>query len=113
MNFEEYQKLAETTAGKFPEEERIFWTLITTLGLTGEAGEVADYLKKVYGHGHKLDEVKLMKELGDVLWYVADICTKLNISLDDVASLNIEKLKARYGEGFSQQKSQNRKVGDI
>src|SRR3990167_2912514 len=111
MNFEEYQELANTTAGAFPEEEIIFWTLITILGLTGETGEVADYLKKVYGHGHKLDEVKLKKELGDVLWYVADICTKLNVSLDEVAKLNIEKLKNRYPEGFSQHKSQNRNIG--
>ena len=113
MNFEEYQKSALKTAGGFPEEERKFWTMITTLGLAGEAGEVADYIKKVFGHGHTLDAEKLKKELGDVLWYVSDICSKFGFSLDEVAKLNVEKLKARYPNGFSQAMSQNRKEGDI
>jgi NTP pyrophosphatase (non-canonical NTP hydrolase) len=112
MDFKEYQDQASRTAGSFPETERVRWTLITTLGLCGEAGEVADYLKKVYGHGHQLDPNKLKKEIGDVLWYLADICTKYNFSLEEIAQLNVEKLKARYPEGFSQERSQNRNPKD-
>ncbi len=113
LTFEDYQNLSLKTAGKFEEADRVKWTLITTLGLAGEAGEVADYLKKVYGHGHQLDPVKLKKELGDVLWYLADVCSKHGISLGEVAQLNIEKLRARYPEGFSEAASQARKPGDI
>ena len=113
MNFDEYQAEATKTAGGFEEEDRQFWTLISTLGLTGEAGEVSDYIKKVFGHKHKLDGDKLKKELGDVLWYVSDLCSKFGFSLDEVAKLNVEKLKARYPEGFSPDKSVNRKEGDI
>ena len=113
MNLKEYQDLAKTTAGEFSEEERTIWTLVSALGLCGEAGEVADYLKKIYGHGHQLDYVKLKKELGDVLWYLADICTKFGVSLDEVAQLNIDKLKKRYPSGFSVEASVNRKKEDI
>lgn len=111
MNFNEYQELCSRTAGGHLSLE--MGRIVSTLGLAGEAGEVADYLKKVFGHGHQLDLVKLKKELGDVMWYVSDICSKFGISLDEVATLNIEKLKARYPEGFSMEKSQNRKPGDI
>jgi NTP pyrophosphatase (non-canonical NTP hydrolase) len=113
MRFDEYQELAGRTAGTFSEEERITKILISTLGLAGEAGEVADFLKKIYGHNHTFDVTKLKKELGDVLWYVADICTKFGIDMDEVAALNIEKLRARYPNGFDPVKSQNRKPGDV
>ncbi len=113
MEFKKYQELADSTAGVFEESERTHWTLITALGLAGEAGEVADYLKKVYGHGHTLDEAKLKKELGDVLWYLADMCTKFDFSLNEVALLNIEKLKSRYPSGFDFEKSKNRQEGDV
>ena len=111
MDFKEYQDLSKKTSKQYSEGS-IFGILISALGLAGEAGETADYLKKVYGHGHKLDIVKLKKEIGDCLWYAADLCTRHNISLDDVASLNIEKLKERYPLGFSQEKSVNRAPSD-
>jgi NTP pyrophosphatase (non-canonical NTP hydrolase) len=82
--------------------------LIWTLGLAGEAGEVADYLKKVRGHGHSLDHGKMAKELGDVLWYLAVVADSFGFTLDDVARLNIEKLLARYPEGFTVAASINR-----
>lgn len=79
------------------------------LGITGEAGEVADLLKKYIGHGHPLDRDKLIKELGDVLWYLAAICSHQRIQLSDVARANIAKLEARYPQGFSHEASINRK----
>ena len=78
------------------------------LGLTGEAGEVADMIKKSVFHRHELDTEKLMKELGDVLWYVAAICSKLEWTLEDVMQMNIKKLMARYPDGYSSTASQIR-----
>ena len=82
--------------------------LLCALGLCGEAGEVAELLKKHYGHGHDLDRQALAKELGDVLWYVAALATRFSLSLDAIASENIAKLQARYPEGFSEERSKNR-----
>ena len=80
------------------------------LGLTGEAGEVSDMIKKYIFHGHDLDRDDLVKELGDVCWYVALISRAIGVNLEDVMSLNIEKLKKRYPEGFSEEASINRKA---
>jgi len=78
------------------------------LGLCGEAGEVAELLKKHLYHGHPLDREKLRNELGDVLWYVATLASDLGIPLSDVASGNVDKLRRRYPEGFSVERSVNR-----
>lgn len=85
-------------------------TQIATLGLgiAGEAGEVADLLKKHLGHGHDLDRDKLKAELGDVLWYVACLADRLGIRLSEVADANVEKLKRRYPYGFDSARSIHR-----
>jgi len=59
-------------------------------------------------HGHELDMTKVMFELGDILWYVAEMCTAFNFRLNSVAAENIDKLQARYGTGFSTEASINR-----
>lgn len=106
MNFNEYQKLANTTANK---ENTTKEALVNVgLGLTGEAGEVADLIKKNLCHGHDLDKEKLHKELGDVLWYLAYAAETLGTSLEEIAKMNIDKLKKRYPEGFSTDASVNR-----
>lgn len=79
------------------------------LGISGEAGEVADMIKKYLYHGHKMDYSKLIKELGDVLWYIAELADVAGYTLEDVARCNIEKLKERYPDGFSEEASINRK----
>lgn len=79
------------------------------LGLTGEAGEVADSIKKTIFHGHKMDYDGLVKELGDVCWYLALLCHAIDVPLEEVMIRNIEKLKKRYPEGFSESASINRK----
>lgn len=71
------------------------------LGLAGEAGETVDHIKKYLHHDVPIDQEKLVKELGDVLWYVAELCTALGITLSEVANVNIEKLLARYPEKFT------------
>lgn len=82
---------------------------IYALGLSAEAGEAADVVKKIVGHGHPIDEVKLNKELGDVQWYLAAVATKFNVTLGDIAVLNLEKLGARYKTGkFTSHESQFR-----
>jgi NTP pyrophosphatase (non-canonical NTP hydrolase) len=79
------------------------------LGLAGEAGEIADYVKKWVGHGKVFDLDHVEKELGDVLWYVNRMTRRLGKTLRGVAMTNIAKLKARYPQGFSHEASENRK----
>jgi NTP pyrophosphatase (non-canonical NTP hydrolase) len=96
MNFTEYQELAKSTA-IYPSS---FAKVYPALGLCGEAGEVAEKIKKVIRDGvdylHEEEfKAELTKELGDVLWYVAALASDLDISLDDVAEKNVEKLASR------------------
>lgn len=79
------------------------------MGISGEAGEVTDLLKKSLFHGHKLDREAVIKELGDVMHYLAGIAYMLDVPLEDVATANIEKLRKRYPDGFSMEASVNRK----
>jgi NTP pyrophosphatase (non-canonical NTP hydrolase) len=96
MTLEEYQKKSRETA-VYPGAGNNF--IYPTLGLAGEAGEVAEKIKKVLRDDNNLvsEEKKeeLKKELGDVLWYLAQISTELGLSLEDVAAFNIEKLQSR------------------
>ncbi|MCS7041056.1 MAG: nucleoside triphosphate pyrophosphohydrolase family protein [Caldilineales bacterium] len=106
LSLNDYQQLALRTAGNHGDFER---TLIyTTLGLNGEAGEVAELVKKAFFHGHELPREKLKHELGDVLWYVAVLAQAMGWSLEDVAQENIAKLARRYPEGFSGERSRHR-----
>lgn len=99
MELNEYQKAALETA-VYPESMNINYP---TLGLCGEAGEVADKVKKVYRDhdGEFTPEIKkeIIKECGDVLWYVAVLAHDLGFSLDEVAAMNIAKLASRKQRG--------------
>lgn len=106
MTINEYQKLAMTTLN--PELGKKDVLINGVMGLCGEAGEVIDIVKKHLAQGHELDREKIIKELGDVAWYMAEIATVLDVELEDVLAQNIEKLKKRYPEGFSTEKSVNR-----
>jgi NTP pyrophosphatase (non-canonical NTP hydrolase) len=99
MVFSEYQRAAARTAAASDDAARD--TLVSAIGLCGEAGEVAEHIKKHLGHGKRLDHVSLSYELGDVLWYVADIATRYGLDLGQIASQNIAKLCDRYPEGFT------------
>ena len=81
---------------------------ICGLGIAGEAGEVADLIKKEVGHRHEENAQKVSEELGDVLWYVARIADLYGLPLSVIATANIEKLKARYPDGFETERSINR-----
>lgn len=78
------------------------------LGLAGESGEVADHLKKYIFQGHELDKQHLSKELGDISWYLATSAHALGIPLSTIFDENIAKLRKRYPEGFSMERSINR-----
>lgn len=103
----DYQRAALTTSGgaSLSPEMRL---AVAALGLTGEAGEVADLLKKHLGHGHDLDRVQVQKEIGDVCWYIAELCNCLSLRLDVVLANNLAKLQRRYPQGFSTSASINR-----
>ncbi len=115
MTGNEYQKLAFRTCNLSNSKQSIMFSDMLyhgVLGLTSEAGEVAGLLQKVY-QGHGFDKEHMKKELGDCMWMIAEICTALDLSLDDVMQTNIDKLKARYPTGFSTDKSLYRAEGDI
>lgn len=106
MDFSEYQKLAMTTRNKDMNMKDML--VNSVMGLNGEAGEAIDLVKKHLYHNHELDIDKLKLELGDVLWYLAEAAEALDMSLEDIAKANIDKLKKRYPEGFDSKKSINR-----
>ena len=127
MDMETYQELALRTAPGGPPRnsktaaldltgEQKQW-LLGTLGLCGEAGELAEVIKKHVFHGHPMDaetRSKLRKECGDCLWYLNYIASLLDRNLGEIADLNIEKLTSRYPEGtFSTERSIHRAVGDV
>ena len=93
MNFNEYQKLARSTA-VYPEEHKVVYP---ALGLCGEAGEVADKIKKTIRGDSSLVDVtgNIAGELGDVLWYLAILADDLGVELEDVAKWNVDKLQRR------------------
>lgn len=102
MTPNEYQKGVERTlTDKMPNlsdaDLGILWNAI---GVAGEAGELAELAKKQIFHEHGLDVEKWKKEIGDVLWYLTACCTKLGLTLEECMIHNIEKLKARYPDGW-------------
>ena len=133
MTGSEYQKLAmRTNDGKG--SERLYKKLFTgkvedfhitkdlndmggvlngCLGLSGEAGEVLDMVKKWVFHEKELDKEHLKKEIGDVMWYVAMLCESFCFDLDEILQMNVDNLMARYPEGFDTDKANNRNPGDI
>ena len=108
MTINEYQQLAMTTLNKDLSKKDIL--INGVMGLCGEAGEAIDIVKKHLAQGHELDREHLIKEIGDVAWYLAELATVLDISLEEVLQRNIDKLKKRYPEGFDYEKSLKREV---
>ena len=106
MKVNEYQELALRTLN--PELDKKDVLINGVMGLCGESGEVIDLVKKHLAQGHDLDKEKLAKELGDIAWYLAETAWAIGYDLEDVFKMNIEKLKKRYPEGFSCEKSIHR-----
>lgn len=99
MNLNTYQKQARATA-IYPDIGRNLW--YPTLGLAGEAGEVAEKVKKLYrDHDGVITHTRTLeicKELGDTLWYISNVASELNIDLDSIAKMNLTKLTQRAAE---------------
>ena len=106
MTINEYQKLAMTTLNPALDKKDVL--INGVMGLCGESGEAIDIVKKHLAQGHELDREHLIKELGDIAWYLAEVAYVLDVDLEEVFTRNIDKLKARYPEGFSVEKSVNR-----
>ena len=106
MEINEYQKLAMVTLNKKLDKNGILTNSV--MGLCGESGEAIDLVKKHLFHGHELDRDSLIKELGDIAWYLAEAAEALEIPLEEIFKRNIEKLRKRYPEGFSEERSINR-----
>ena len=107
MDIMEYQEKAKRTVNTNLQDDEQLANLC--MGLCGETGEVVDYVKKYLYHGHKLEKEKLFEELGDIMWYLTNIASFYNLSMSDILDENIKKLEERYPEGFSEEKSLNRK----
>ncbi len=109
MNFDEYQERAKQTA-RYPVIGH--GVIYPTLGLTNEAGEVSGKIKKIFrdkeGIFSEADRAALLAELGDVLWYLAQVSTELGLSLDEVAEHNIAKLLDRQSRGTIHGEGDNR-----
>ena len=121
MTGREYQKLAMRTndgmstvrlVGALDGTLDIGGVMNGCLGLAGETGELLDMIKKWIFHSKPLDKDHAKKELGDVCWYVAMICESFGWDLDEILRMNVDKLKARYPEGFDTELANNRKEGD-
>ena len=110
MRANEYQRLAMRTCSVADDEEEMLYHAV--FGLNSEAGEVAGILQKHF-QGHEVKREHLLKELGDCCWMIAEACTALYATLEEVMQMNIDKLKARYPEGFDPEKSLHRKEGDV
>jgi NTP pyrophosphatase (non-canonical NTP hydrolase) len=106
MEINEYQKKAMEFLNPQLNEKDIL--INGVMGLCGESGEAIDIVKKHLAQGHELDREHLVKELGDIAWYLAETAFALDVKLEDVLSGNIEKLKKRYPEGFATEKSLER-----
>ena len=106
MTINEYQALAMRTLNPALDEKDVL--INGVMGLCGESGEAIDIVKKHLSQGHALDRDALIGELGDAAWYLAETAHALGVPLEDVLARNIEKLRARYPQGFDARLSENR-----
>ena len=106
MDVNAYQQEAMTLLNPALSQDQVL--LNALMGLCGESGEAIDVMKKHLFQGHELDRAKLIKELGDVAWYLAEAATGLGVSLESILQGNLDKLHARYPKGFDTARSQHR-----
>ena len=112
MTINEYQTAALRTAqtDKLTASDLL---LNSALGLCGESGEVADLVKKHRFQGHDLELEHIAKELGDISWYLAVGAYSIGYNLETILQMNVDKLKARYPDGFSTDRSLHRDKNDV
>jgi NTP pyrophosphatase (non-canonical NTP hydrolase) len=110
MTLNEYQELAARTIN--PELTVSQQVRHALFGIASETGELLGLWQKAM-QGHDINDEHMLKECGDILWMLAELLTAKGYTLDDVARMNIDKLKARYPDGFDTEHSLHRKVNDI
>lgn len=110
MTLREYQTAARRTIPQYTGVRDELYHAV--FGLTSEAGEVAGILQKEF-QGHRMDKDHMVKELGDCLWMISEACDALGVDMEYVMTVNINKLRKRYPDGFSAEKSLHRKPGDV
>lgn len=110
MTGNEYQKLAARTMNKAMSKSDTMHHALC--GMAAEVGEVHGIFQKVF-QGHDPDSEHIKKELGDVLWFIAEFCTVLGWELEEIMQMNVDKLRDRYPDGFEADRSLNRAEGDI
>lgn len=111
MLVNDYQKAAMTTLNPALDKKDVL--INSVMGLCGESGEAIDIVKKWLMQGHELDKEHLIKELGDVAWYLAEAATALDIPLETVFQGNLDKLHQRFPNGFDTEDSVHRRKDDI
>ena len=106
-----YQQLCVKTCADVPHillNQQKTDLLHAAMGISTEAGELLDNLKKVFYYGKTFDEVNFKEELGDVLWYIGMVCERMGWQMDDIMATNIAKLKVRYPEKFTEEAAERR-----
>ena len=100
MNFSDYQKAAAKTA-IYPQRLEVVGLMYTALGLAGESGELANKIKKMLRDNLAKEDIRefAKKELGDILWYIAETANQLGLDLDEIAEANVAKLASRKDRG--------------
>lgn len=111
MQVNEYQKVAMATLNPALDKKNVL--INSVMGLCGESGEAIDIVKKWLMQGHELDKEHLVREPGDVAWYLAEAATALDVPLETVFQGNLDKLRQRFPNGFDTGASVNRKEDDL
>ena len=111
MKVNEYQQKAMRTLNPSLNQKDVL--INSVMGLCGESGEAIDIVKKWLMQGHELDKEHLMKELGDVAWYLAEAATALEVPLETIFQTNLDKLEKRFPQGFASRDSIHRRKEDI
>ena len=114
MTTNDYQQAALRTESRIAADPVPYIRVLEGLmGLNGEAGEAIDIMKKVLFQDHEFDREHLAKELGDIAWYLAISADAIGYNLETIFQMNVDKLKARYPDGFDAEHSQHRRTDDI
>ena len=112
MDFKDYQEHSKRTWSKLNDNlrEGLADELHMVMGVSTEANELLDAYKKHFAYGKELDVVNVGEEIADIMWYISNLSRMLNIDFDDILQKNIDKLKARYPEKFTQENAINRNL---
>lgn len=108
MEFKEYQEKAARTLAQL--ENPLMNELHMVMGLATESAEIVDVYKKHIAYGKELDDVNLQEEIGDIMWYIANLISMKNWNMSRILSTNIDKLSARYPEKFTEENAITRNL---